>query len=117
MLQNTQVLPDQQPLPQQLHATAEQPHVPPPVTPYHLPTQQHTHVSGHGHEFGSQPVYPLGFQQQEVTPQGNLWEIVIIRSIICVVVYPDSVYLLFSLCIHNTVWYAIICTHNMRNDQ
>ena len=63
---------DQQPLPQQLHATAEQPHVPPPVTPYHLPTQQHTHVSGHGHEFGSQPVYPLGFQQQEVTPQGNL---------------------------------------------
>ena len=71
VLQYTQVPHDQQPLPQQLHATAEQPHVPPPVTPYHLPTQQHTQVSGYGHEFGSQPVYPLCSQQQEVTPQGN----------------------------------------------
>ena len=71
VLQYTQISYDQQPLPQQLHATAEQPHVPPPVTPYHLLTQQHTQVSGYGHEFGSQPVYPLCSQQQEVTPQGN----------------------------------------------
>ena len=71
VLQYTQVPHDQQPLPQQLHATAEQPHVPPPVSSYHLPTQQHTQVSGYGHEFGSQPVYPLCSQQQEVTPQGN----------------------------------------------
>ena len=71
VLQDIHTLHDQQPLPQQLHAAAEQPHVPPPVSPYHLPTQQHTQVSGHGHEFGSQPIYPLGSQQQEVTPQGN----------------------------------------------
>ena len=30
----TQVPHDQQPIPQQLHAVAEQPHVPPPVSPY-----------------------------------------------------------------------------------
>ena len=67
VLQYTQVPHDQQPLPQQLHAAAEQPL----VRPYHLPTQQHTQVSGYGHVFGSQPIYPLGSQQPEVTPQGN----------------------------------------------
>ena len=66
----TQVRHDQQPLSQQLHAAAEL-HFLPPVTPYHLPTQQHTQVPGQGHKFGSQPVYPLGSQQPEVTPQGN----------------------------------------------
>ena len=66
----TQVRHAHQPLSQQFHAAAEL-HFPPPVSPYHLPTQHHTQVSGYGHEFGSQPVYPLCSQQQEVTPQGN----------------------------------------------
>ena len=55
---------DQQQLPQQLHPTAEEPHVPTPGILYHLPTQQHIQA-------GSKLVYPPGSQQQEVTPQGR----------------------------------------------
>ena len=62
VLQDTQ---DKQPLPQQLRATAEQPHVPP-DSPYHLTTHQHTQASGCSHESSS----------IEVTSQGNLQETV-----------------------------------------
>ena len=66
VLQDTQTPHDQQPLPQQLCATAEQPHVAS-DSPYYLTAHQHTQASGYGHESGSKP---------EVTSQGNLQEIV-----------------------------------------
>ena len=65
VLQDMQAPHDQHPLPQQLCATAEQPHVPPDSL-YHLTTHQHTQASGYSHESSS----------KQVTSQGNLQEIV-----------------------------------------
>ena len=62
VLQDTQ---DKQPLPQQLRATAEQPHIPP-DSHHHLTTHQQNQASGYSDESSS----------IEVTSQGNLQEAV-----------------------------------------